>query len=122
MPHPSTHVRNIRHRTCIKLLLNAALLPSFLTQIDLRYSSKEQGELSVVVAPVLRFVDVGFNASVKIEVGLGAQRLPSPTQPLLGGGQYVPFWGGSNTSPLLRSPFFPPLLLSHFPLNASVKV
>ena len=37
------------------------------TEIDLRYTSKEQGELAVVVAPVLRFVDVGFNASVKIE-------------------------------------------------------
>ena len=33
-----------------------------------RYSSKAQGELSVVVAPVLRFIDVGFNASVRIEV------------------------------------------------------
>ena len=42
-----------------------------------RYSSKEQGEIAVVVAPVLRFIDVGFNASVKIEVGggdLGTQR------------------------------------------------
>lgn len=37
------------------------------TEIDLRFSSKEQGELSVVVAPVLRFVDVGFNANIKIE-------------------------------------------------------
>ena len=33
----------------------------------IRYSSKPQGELAVVVAPVLRFIDVGFNASVRIE-------------------------------------------------------
>ncbi|GLI69547.1 hypothetical protein VaNZ11_014098 [Volvox africanus] len=32
------------------------------TEIDLRYQNKEQGDLAVVVAPVLRFMDVGFNA------------------------------------------------------------
>lgn len=37
------------------------------TEIDLRYSSKDQGELSVVVAPILRFLDVGYNAKVRIE-------------------------------------------------------
>ncbi|GAX72755.1 hypothetical protein CEUSTIGMA_g211.t1 [Chlamydomonas eustigma] len=37
------------------------------TEIDLRFSSKDQGELAVVVAPVLRFVDIGFNANIKIE-------------------------------------------------------
>jgi hypothetical protein len=37
------------------------------TEIDLRYTSKEQGELAVVVAPVLRFVDVGFNANIRIQ-------------------------------------------------------
>ncbi len=36
-------------------------------QIDLRFTSRDQGELAVVVAPVLRFADVGFNASVTIE-------------------------------------------------------
>ena len=41
----------------------------------LRYSSKEQGEIAVIVAPVLRFVDVGFNASVRIEVGGLAKQL-----------------------------------------------
>lgn len=37
------------------------------TEIDLRFNSKEQGSLQVVVAPVLRFADVGFNADVRIE-------------------------------------------------------
>jgi hypothetical protein len=36
-------------------------------QIDLRFGSKDEGNLSVVVAPVLRFTDVGFNADVRIE-------------------------------------------------------
>jgi hypothetical protein len=36
-------------------------------QIDLRFSSKDQGSLAVVVAPVLRFIDVGFNADIRIE-------------------------------------------------------
>lgn len=44
------------------------------TEIDLRFSSKEQGSLQVVVAPVLRFADVGFNADVRIEtIGTPAQ-------------------------------------------------
>jgi hypothetical protein len=33
-------------------------------QIDLRYTSREQGDVAVVVAPILRFADIGFNASV----------------------------------------------------------
>lgn len=37
------------------------------TEIDLRYGNKKEGELSVVVAPVLRFLDIGFNANLKIE-------------------------------------------------------
>jgi len=37
-------------------------------QIDLRYAGDNEGELSVVVAPVLRFLDIGFNANIKIEV------------------------------------------------------
>lgn len=36
-------------------------------QIDLRYVSKAEGNLAVVVAPVLRFTDIGFNADVRIE-------------------------------------------------------
>eukprot|EP00983_Pelagomonas_calceolata_P110155 1159638-Pelagomonas_calceolata.AAC.3 len=40
------------------------------SQVDLRYSSKEEGSLQVVVAPVLRFIDVGYNANVKIGVSL----------------------------------------------------
>jgi len=37
------------------------------TEIDLRYSSKEMGELAIIVAPVMRFADIGFNANVRIE-------------------------------------------------------
>jgi hypothetical protein len=33
----------------------------------LRFGNRTQGSLSVVVAPVLRFVDVGYNADVRIE-------------------------------------------------------
>lgn len=33
-----------------------------LLQIDLRFASPAQGNLEVVVAPVLRFADVGYNA------------------------------------------------------------
>lgn len=32
-------------------------------QIDLRFANPSQGNLEVVVAPVLRFADVGYNAS-----------------------------------------------------------
>ncbi|CAL5226845.1 g9711 [Coccomyxa viridis] len=37
------------------------------TEIDLRFTNPEQGSLAVVVAPVLRFIDVGFNADIRIE-------------------------------------------------------
>ncbi len=36
-------------------------------QIDLRFGDKEEGALQVVVAPVLRFKDVGFNARVTLD-------------------------------------------------------
>jgi hypothetical protein len=36
-------------------------------QIDLRYGNRDEGSLEVVVAPVLRFLDVGYNANVTIE-------------------------------------------------------
>jgi hypothetical protein len=42
------------------------LCPSVL-QIDLRYADPKQGDVIVVVAPVLRFKDVGFNANVTLE-------------------------------------------------------
>ena len=37
------------------------------TQIDLRFANPEEGSLEVVVAPVMRFKDIEFNANVKIE-------------------------------------------------------
>ena len=36
-------------------------------QIDLRFANPEEGDLEVVVAPVMRFKDIDFNANVKIE-------------------------------------------------------
>ncbi|KIZ01281.1 PsbP domain-containing protein 4 [Monoraphidium neglectum] len=36
-------------------------------EIDLRFGERQQGNLVVVVAPVARFADIGFNADVRIE-------------------------------------------------------
>jgi hypothetical protein len=36
------------------------------SQIDLRFACPEQGNLQVVVAPVLRFADVGYNAGESV--------------------------------------------------------
>lgn len=41
--------------------------PTPVLQIDLRFANKDEGKLQVVVAPVLRFADVGFNADVRID-------------------------------------------------------
>ncbi len=41
--------------------------PCLFVQIDLRYTNPEEGGLEVVVAPVMRFKDIEFNANVKIE-------------------------------------------------------
>lgn len=37
------------------------------TEIDLRFADRDEGNLVVVVAPVARFADIGFNADVRIE-------------------------------------------------------
>lgn len=37
-------------------------------QIDLRYANRKEGSLVIVVAPVMRFKDIGFNADVSLEV------------------------------------------------------
>lgn len=36
-------------------------------ELDLRFQSADEGDVAVLVAPVLRFRDVGFNADVKLE-------------------------------------------------------
>ena len=46
-------------------------------RLDLRLKSPEDGDVAVVVAPVLRFADVGFNADVKIEVSPVGTLCPS---------------------------------------------
>ena len=52
-------------------MMNIALLPcchhAVMLQIDLRYVNPEEGGLEVVVAPVMRFKDIDFNANVRIE-------------------------------------------------------
>lgn len=37
------------------------------TEVDGRFKSEKQGDLAVVLAPVLRFADVGFNADIRID-------------------------------------------------------
>ena len=54
------------------------LMRNMAPQIDLRFTNPDQGSLAVVVAPVLRFLDVGFNADIRIEE-LG------PPEKLIGG-------------------------------------
>lgn len=51
-------------------------------QIDLRYADAKQGDVIVVVAPVLRFKDVGFNANVTLEDlgALGSSSAPETTR------------------------------------------
>jgi hypothetical protein len=49
-------------------------------QIDLRFGNEQEGGMAVVVAPVLRFLDVGFNADVRI------QQLGSPEKVISGFG------------------------------------
>lgn len=45
------------------------------TELDLRFKSSEDGDLAVVVAPVMRFADIGFNADVRIEDLLSLEQL-----------------------------------------------
>lgn len=37
------------------------------TEIDLRFRNSNEGDVSVIVAPVLRFRDVGYNANINME-------------------------------------------------------
>ena len=46
-------------------------------QIDLRFTNPEEGGLVVVVAPVMRFKDIAFNANVKIEDSAPPDRIIS---------------------------------------------
>lgn len=58
-------------------------------QIDLRFAKDSDGAMAIVVAPVLRFLDVGFNSDVRIEQlgspeklinGFGPELFGSPLQ------------------------------------------
>lgn len=52
----------------------------------MRYGNRDQGSLEVVVAPVLRFVDVGYNADVRIEDLGPPEKIISGFAPELFGG------------------------------------
>lgn len=60
-------------------------------QIDLRFGNEQEGSMAIVVAPVLRFADVGFNADVRLKElgspdkmigGFGPELFGSPLQVL----------------------------------------
>eukprot|EP00884_Botryococcus_braunii_P009125 jgi/Botrbrau1/18213/Bobra.53_1s0072.2 len=55
------------------------------TEIDLRFGNKDQGNLAIVVAPILRFADVGFNADIRIEELGGPEKIISGFAPELFG-------------------------------------
>ena len=58
-------------------------------QIDLRFGSDADGKCAIVVAPVMRFADIGFNSDVRINElgnpdrlisGFGPELFGSPLQ------------------------------------------
>ena len=59
------------------------------SQIDLRFGNDSEGKCAIVVAPVMRFADVGFNSDVRIDKlgnpdkmisGFGPELFGSPLQ------------------------------------------
>jgi hypothetical protein len=52
-------------------------------EVDLRFQDKEEGDVSVVVAPVARFADIGFNASVRLQELVTPEQLISGFAPEL---------------------------------------
>lgn len=63
------------------------------TEVDLRFESEELsngGEMSVIVAPVLRFQDIGFNADVRIDQLGSPQKMLEGFAPELVGGPVEP--------------------------------
>ncbi len=54
-------------------------------EVDLRFQSKEEGDISVVVAPVARFADIGFNADVRLQQLVTPEQLISGFAPELTG-------------------------------------
>jgi len=59
------------------------------TEIDLRYGKEDCGSLFVVVAPVLRFADVGYNANIRIDELGEPERIISGFAPELFGSPLV---------------------------------
>ncbi len=56
------------------------------TEIDVRFESKDEGKLAIVVAPVLRFMNVGYNADIRIEdIGSPEKLLEGFAPEILGG-------------------------------------
>lgn len=84
------------------------------TEIDMRYSSPDEGALSVVVAPILRFLDVGFNANVTLsDIGSPEKVLTGAAWRAEGGGTVVPglvtLHGASSAGSLPAHPASPHL-------------
>lgn len=64
------------------------------TEVDLRFKDPKEGDLAVVVAPVMRFANIGFNANVKID------ELGSPQKMIEGFGPEIL---GQNVDEILES-------------------
>ena len=52
-------------------------------EVDLRFRKDDEGDVAVVVAPVLRFKDVGFNANVRLQELVTPEQLISGFAPEL---------------------------------------
>lgn len=52
-------------------------------EVDLRFQKEDEGDVAVVVAPVLRFRDVGFNADVRLQDLVTSEQLISGFAPEL---------------------------------------
>ena len=52
-------------------------------EVDLRFRKEDEGDVAVVVAPVLRFKDIGFNANVRLQELVTPEQLISGFAPEL---------------------------------------
>jgi len=65
------------------------------SEVDLRFQEKEEGDVAVIVAPVARFKDIGFNANVTLQELVTPEQLISGFAPELIG---VPLQDGDVLS------------------------
>ena len=88
---------DVHLHSCLRPLPSSFVSPAgtlgkqatLVSQIDLRFGSEKDGNMAIVVAPVLRFLDVGFNSDVRIQElgspeklisGFGPELFGSPLQ------------------------------------------